>query len=152
MCSCISLMKVLNKNIKFICNTLYECCQIILIIKFYKVIEKKSSLIAISSFGSLERCFRQSQSCGGFVWQVGRVMKHPTKYIVVSKLICVVIALVDIECAGTQVSRQVHGQEGKMGGWVGRQLGGQVGKQVGGGQGAQAGCLNVGRQVRPGQA
>ncbi len=60
---------------------------------------------------------------------------------------------VDLMCR--YIGRQVDGKVGK---WVGRQIDGWVGEQVsrqmgeGGGQGAQASSLNVGRQVRPGQA
>jgi hypothetical protein len=46
----------LSKDIKFICNT-FTCD---LIIEFYKVIEKKFSLVVIPSVGSLQHCFSQS--------------------------------------------------------------------------------------------
>ncbi len=46
----------LSKDIKFICNTFI--CD--LIVEFYKVTEKESSLIAIPSIGSLQHYFSQS--------------------------------------------------------------------------------------------
>jgi hypothetical protein len=46
----------LSKDIKFTCNTFIWD----LIVEFYKAIEKKSSLVAIPSVGSLQLCFRQS--------------------------------------------------------------------------------------------
>jgi hypothetical protein len=46
----------LSKDIKFICNTFI--CD--LIVEFYRVTKKESSLIAIPSIGSLQHYFSQS--------------------------------------------------------------------------------------------
>jgi hypothetical protein len=45
-----------SKDIKFICNTFIWD----LIAKFYRAIEKKSTLVAIPLVGSLQHCFWQS--------------------------------------------------------------------------------------------
>jgi hypothetical protein len=47
---------VLSKDIKFICNTFIWD----LFIEFCKALEKKFSLVAIPSIGSLQCCFQQS--------------------------------------------------------------------------------------------
>jgi hypothetical protein len=53
----------LNKIIKFVCNAFVWVLQHNLIVQFYKITKKKSNLVAIPSFGSLQHHFQELQSC-----------------------------------------------------------------------------------------